>query len=95
MNKVFTVEREMIKKGGTWYIGMKKAGSKNMDVRINENIFLSLSLYIYMKLCWAFVVLVCVGASQRIPLSALARNPHKGPALEISHETGRTREWRS
>ena len=30
-------------------------------------------------LCWAFVALVRVGASQRIPLSALARNPHKGP----------------
>ena len=29
-------------------------------------------------LCWAFVVLVCVGARQRIPLSALARNPQKG-----------------
>ena len=36
---------------------------------------------------WAFVELMCVGASQRIPLSVLARNPHKWPAHEISHET--------
>ena len=43
-----------------------------------------------LTLCWAFVVLAFVGASQRIPLSALARNP----ALEISHETERTREGR-
>ena len=35
-------------------------------------------------LCWAFVVLVCVDASQRIPLSALVRNPHKGPERETS-----------
>ena len=41
-----------------------------------------------MTLCWAFVVLVYVGASQRIPLSALSRNPHKGPEREISRETG-------
>ena len=46
-------------------------------------------------LCWAFVVMGCVGASQRISLLALARNPHKGPGREISHETGRTREGRS
>ena len=39
-------------------------------------------------LCLTFVKLVCVGASQRIPLSALARNPHKGPEREIFHETG-------
>ena len=38
---------------------------------------------------------VCVGASQRISLSVLARNALKGPAREISHETGRTREGRS
>ena len=30
-----------------------------------------------------------VGASQRIPLSVLVQNPHKGLAQEISHETGR------
>ena len=29
--------------------------------------------------CWAFVAWVCVGASQRISLSVLVRNPHKGP----------------
>ena len=34
---------------------------------------------------------VGVGASQRIPLSVLARNPHKGLAREISHETRRGR----
>ena len=40
----------------------------------------------------AFVsVSVGVGDSQRIPLSVLARNPHKGLACEISHETGRRR----
>ena len=40
----------------------------------------------------AFISLcVCmwVSASQRIPLFALARNPHKGLAREISYETGR------
>ena len=45
--------------------------------------------------CWAFVVLVCVGAIQRIPLSALARNSHKGFAHVISHKSGRTMEGRS
>ena len=35
---------------------------------------------------------VGVGASQRIPLSTLARNPHKGPTREISLETRRGRE---
>ena len=30
---------------------------------------------------------VGVGASQRIPLSVLARNPYKGFAREISHES--------
>ena len=33
----------------------------------------------------------CVGASQRIPLSVLAWNPHKGLACEITYETGRGR----
>ena len=42
-----------------------------------------------------FCLGVCVGASQRIPLSVLARKPHKGPAREISHETGRTMEGMS
>ena len=32
---------------------------------------------------------VCVGASQRISLSVLVRNPHKRPALVSSHETER------
>ena len=36
-------------------------------------------------------VSVGVGTIQRIPLSVLARNPHKGLAREISHETGRGR----
>ena len=36
-------------------------------------------------------VLVWVSASQRIPLFALKRNPHKGVAREISCETGRRR----
>ena len=31
------------------------------------------------------------GASQRIPLSILAQNPHKELEREISHETGRRR----
>ena len=31
---------------------------------------------------------VCVGATQMISLSVLARNSHKGPEDEISHETG-------
>ena len=35
------------------------------------------------SLCW-----VCVCAGQRIPLSALVRNPNKGPELEISQVTG-------
>ena len=34
---------------------------------------------------------VGVGATQRIPLSVLARNPHQGLAHEIFHETGRRR----
>ena len=37
---------------------------------------------------WVAFIFVCVGAGQRIPLSALARNPHKGPEGEISRETG-------
>ena len=44
--------------------------------------------------CGAFVVWVCVGASQMTSLSLLARNPHKGLAREISHEirSGRGKE---
>ena len=38
---------------------------------------------------WVAFVSVGVGASQRIPLSVLTRNPHIGLAREISHETGR------
>ena len=34
---------------------------------------------------------VGVGASQRIPFSVLAPNPHKGLACEISYKTGRGR----
>ena len=34
-------------------------------------------------------VWVWVSTSQKIPLSVLAQNPHKGFAREISHETGR------
>ena len=34
---------------------------------------------------------VWVSASQRIPSSVLARNPHKGRAFEITYETGRRR----
>ena len=40
---------------------------------------------------WMAFVSVGVGATQRILLSVLARNPHKGLAREISHETGRER----
>ena len=42
---------------------------------------------------WVVFVSLCVGvgASQRIPLTVLAWNPHKGLAREISHETGRGR----
>ena len=36
-----------------------------------------------------------VGASQRTPLSVLARNPHKGLAHNIFHETGRRRQKRA
>ena len=32
-----------------------------------------------------------MSATQKIPLSVLARKPHKGPASEISHETVRRR----
>ena len=40
-----------------------------------------------------FVVLgVCARADQRISLSALVRNPHKGPNGEIFRETGSGRE---
>ena len=41
---------------------------------------------------WAFVVWVWVGTSQKIPLSVLAQNPHKGLAHKISYETRRGRE---
>ena len=41
---------------------------------------------------WAFVVWVCVDATQRILLSVLARIQHKGPAREISHVTRRGNE---
>ena len=38
---------------------------------------------------WPFVVLgVCARAGERISLSALVRNPHKGPNGETSRETG-------
>ena len=37
---------------------------------------------------WVVSVSVGVGASQKIPLSVLVRNSHKGPACKISHETG-------
>ena len=40
---------------------------------------------------WALVVWVWVSASQKIPLSVLARNPDKRLARDISHETGRGR----
>ena len=40
---------------------------------------------------WHDVGIHGVGASQRIPLSVLAWNPHKGVAREISHKTGRGR----
>ena len=47
--------------------------------------YLPLALYeLNVTRCWTFVVLVCVGASQMIPLSVLARNLHKRPV----HETG-------
>ena len=49
----------------------------------------------YSVTLWVASVSVCMGASQRTPLSVLARNLHKGLAREISHETGRTREGRS
>ena len=39
--------------------------------------------FVSLLLCWEFVVLVCVGGSQRIPLSGLVQNPHKGPEREI------------
>ena len=42
---------------------------------------------------WVAFVSVGLGASKRIPLSVLARNPHRGLAREISHETGRER-WK-
>ena len=44
-----------------------------------------------MTRCWAFVLWVCVSACQTIPLSVLARNPHKELVRKISHETGRRR----
>ena len=40
---------------------------------------------------WVAFVSVGVGASQRIPLSVLARNPHKDLSRKISHEIGRER----
>ena len=41
--------------------------------------------------CWAFAVWVWVSTSHRILLFVLVRNPLKGLAREISHETGRRR----
>ena len=37
---------------------------------------------------WVASVSACVGTNQRIPVSVLARNPHKWPMFEIFHETG-------
>ena len=37
---------------------------------------------------WVAFVSVCLGATQRISLSVLARNPHKGHEHGISRETG-------
>ena len=52
-----------------------------------------LNSYSYLTMLGIRCVGVSVGASQRIPLSVLRRNPHKGLAREISHETGRGR-WK-
>ena len=41
---------------------------------------------------WHLFLWVWVSANQKISLSVLARNPHKGLSREISHETGRGRE---
>ena len=43
-----------------------------------------------MTLCWPFIVLVCVCVcgGQRISLSALVWNSHKGLEGKISHKTG-------
>ena len=73
------------------------------EKKYNKTVFLSscgsASITVWMHLLdvvtrWlAFVSMVVgVGSSQRIPLSVLTRNPHKGLAREISHETGRGRE---
>ena len=40
---------------------------------------------------WHLFLWVWVSASQKISLSVLTRNPHKGLAHEISYETGRRR----
>ena len=40
---------------------------------------------------WHSFLWVWVSACQKIPSSVLSRNPHKGLAREISHETGRGR----
>ena len=58
----------------------------NLDYRLLENVQ---DIWQSVTLCWAFVVWVCVGASQRITLSILARNPLKGLVREISHGWGR------
>ena len=51
-----------------------------------------LSYYVFVTRWVAFVsACVGVGDSHRIPLSVLARNPHKELAREIFHETGRRR----
>ena len=36
---------------------------------------------------WVAFISVCVGTGQRISLSVLAQNPHKGPESGISRET--------
>ena len=43
----------------------------------------------YIVTPWVASVSVCVGASQRIPLSVLARNLHKGPLRETGSGRGK------
>ena len=59
--------------------------------RSNQNFSRKIQCDSVVTRCWAFVVWVYVSARQKIPLSVLAQNPHKGLAYEIPHVTGRGR----
>ena len=63
----------------------------NLSLLGPDCLLIIITLSKHVAQCWAFVVWVWVSASQRILLSVLVWNPHKGLARETSHKTRRGR----